>query len=154
MILYTLTNTGVRFVDVQQQQGSCDCGLFALAFATSIVLDVDPIPSGYRFQQQNMRRHLRKYLLDGEMKMFPGRNVKPKGIKSEDTIKVFVSAESQSFFFNVSMIQCNKCEEWYHVPFCVNVLDIIHDGLRTRKMVLQKLYLIIFLHVVIFMTFL
>jgi len=32
----------VLYADVQQESGACDCGLFALAFATSLWHDQDP----------------------------------------------------------------------------------------------------------------
>ena len=52
--------------------------------------------------------------------------VRPRGIKSEDTIRVFCLCRMPEFL-DVSMIQCNKCDEWYHVPFCVTVLDKYMD---------------------------
>ena len=59
------TECKLYFVDVQQQLGSCDCGLFAIAFATATVYDVDP--SGYCFHQLAMRRQLRKCFIKGKI---------------------------------------------------------------------------------------
>ena len=41
---------------VQNQEGGSDCGLFAIAFAVSICLGINP--SKFIYDQENMRRHL------------------------------------------------------------------------------------------------
>ena len=48
----------IEFVDVQKQKGSSDCGLFALAFITSICNRQDPTELAYN--QSSMRSHLLK----------------------------------------------------------------------------------------------
>ena len=46
----------LHFVDVQMQAGVYDCELFAIAFATALVLGYNP--RQYLFDQNSMRRHL------------------------------------------------------------------------------------------------
>ena len=46
----------VDLPEVQQQLGSSDCGLFAIAFATSILKGEDP--SSVRYIQSRMRQHV------------------------------------------------------------------------------------------------
>ena len=48
----------VEFVDVQMQEGSHDCGLFALAYITSICNGQDPAVLLYK--QNAMRKHILK----------------------------------------------------------------------------------------------
>ena len=50
----------LNFMDVQMQSGGYDCGLFAIAFATALVLGEKP--GGFLFDQQKMRAHLIKCL--------------------------------------------------------------------------------------------
>ena len=51
----------LNFVSVQQQSGGCDCGLFTLAFATTLVSGHNP--GHYVFDQRKMRKHLYKLML-------------------------------------------------------------------------------------------
>ena len=43
----------LRFVDVQRQLGTCDCGLFAITFATALAYDVQP--ESLLFDKRQMR---------------------------------------------------------------------------------------------------
>ena len=59
----------LKFVDVQMQAGTYDCGVFAVAFATALVLGYNP--GQYFFDQQSMRKHLWNCLQNQRMSMFP-----------------------------------------------------------------------------------
>ena len=48
--------------------GTCDCGLFAIVFATAIVMGEKP--EEMQFDQMKMRRHLWKCLENKKMEMF------------------------------------------------------------------------------------
>ena len=51
-------NICLHIVDTQQQVGSKDCGLFALAYATDLCGGVDP--STHTYYQSKMRNHLKE----------------------------------------------------------------------------------------------
>ena len=51
------------------QEGSCDRGLFAMAFITSISIGKDPAVLSYK--QNAMRKHILKSIEDGMMTAFP-----------------------------------------------------------------------------------
>ena len=55
--------------DVTQQSGSVDCGVFAAAFVTAVCFGLEP--EDYRFNQQQMRKHLLSCLEAGELTPFP-----------------------------------------------------------------------------------
>ena len=55
LLLYRDTHTRVHTY-IQNQVGCSDCGLFAIAFAVSICLGMNP--SKFIYDQENMRRHL------------------------------------------------------------------------------------------------
>ena len=59
----------LKYLHVQQQSGSCDCGLFALAYATCLGNGIKP--ETQVFKQDLMRQHLHKYFQDGKLSMFP-----------------------------------------------------------------------------------
>ena len=54
---------------MQTQQGGTDCGVFAIAMATSLGCGDDP--ARLTFQQENLREHLLKCLESGNLTVFP-----------------------------------------------------------------------------------
>ena len=48
-----------RFMNMKKQQGSHDCGIYAIAYATDLVYGQDP--ASHQYQQEKMRPHLRSY---------------------------------------------------------------------------------------------
>ena len=56
---------------IYMQNGSSDCGLYAVVFAISIAFGEDP--TTLRFQPESMRQHLFKCLQAGKMEPFPRR---------------------------------------------------------------------------------
>lgn len=67
------------FQDVQKQNGSSDCGLFAIAFATAVVLGIKP--EECLFDQKMMRSHLIRCLESKEMTAFPLKRSRRKTCK-------------------------------------------------------------------------
>ena len=107
----------LNFIDVQMQRGTCDCGLFSLAFATCLANGF--LPEKQLFDQGKMRNHLYECLQKGELTMFPvmkERTLK-KVIRAVDTVPVFCDCRMPE---DSSMVQCCNCDEWYHIP-CVDV---------------------------------
>ncbi|KAL5508860.1 hypothetical protein EMCRGX_G004118 [Ephydatia muelleri] len=62
-------NMSIRVLPVQQQKGSKDCGLFAVAFATELCSGEDPTRAV--FKHCSMRQHLYNCLEAGEISRFP-----------------------------------------------------------------------------------
>ena len=58
----------LKFVDVMEQQGASDCGLFAQAFITSICMGEDPTVKVYN--QSKMRQHLQSCIEKGQIRPF------------------------------------------------------------------------------------
>ena len=59
----------VQVVRVQQQQGSTDCGLFAIAYAVHLAFNQDPARA--KFSQSAMRIHFVQCLKQQKMEPFP-----------------------------------------------------------------------------------
>ena len=55
----------IKMMNVQLQAGGCDCGLFAIAFATALANGIQP--GECSFKQDAMRRHLYQCLNNGKM---------------------------------------------------------------------------------------
>ncbi len=58
----------LKYIDVQMQSGSYDCGLFAIAFATALAYG-NP-PGLFLIDQEKMRLHLRKCIEDDQITPF------------------------------------------------------------------------------------
>ena len=54
---------------VQQQNNGCDCGVFAIAYATCLVYTNDPLTA--EFEIPKMRPYLLHCLKSGHMDLFP-----------------------------------------------------------------------------------
>ena len=108
----------VCYTDVQRQSECNDCGLFSIAFATSICCGEDPTALSY--QQRDMRTHLFRCIDSGEMTTFPTRSKirRPKPGKKE---KINIFCVCRQLDDGTEMVEC---KEWFHtscvrVPQCV-----------------------------------
>ena len=100
----------VTYANVQWQSGGSDCGLFALAFATSLCEGHDP--SAILYNQPQMRNHLFTCLVAGKITTFPHRPSSRRDKTESELIPVFCICRLPDN--GGVMIQCSKCDEWYH----------------------------------------
>ena len=110
----------LKFMDVQMQSGTCDCGLFAVAFATALVFGYNP--GQYIFDQLSMRKHLWNCLRNQKISMFPvikERRRKQK-VKCTQQIPLYCSCRLPDIS-GIKLIECSKCKTWYHTNICVPV---------------------------------
>ena len=109
----------LQYMDVQMQSGSYDCGLFAIAFATAIVLGKQP--GLLLFEQSKMRQHLKKCLEEGTIKMFPVKRMRwGMKVKCNESAPVYCSCRMPELS-QTKWIECSGCKEWYHAGTCVKV---------------------------------
>ena len=106
----------IEFVDVQEQKGASDCGLFALVFLTSICNGHDPATQHYN--QKATRSHLLQCIEEGEMKPFPASSGREHKQPVKQVIPIYCTC--RLIDNGTRMIECAQCREWYHVG-CVNV---------------------------------
>ena len=117
----------IRYMDVQWQCNGCDCGLFALANATALCAGIEP--TSVTFEQAKMRKHFLACLEENSMMPFPirgkRRRVSPARI---DTVNIYCVCRLTDD--GSQMIQCNRCQEWFHTN-CVRVARkyLVHVGL-------------------------
>ena len=106
-----------EFVGVQMQDGASDCGLFAIAFTTSICNDHDP--TTLQYNQSAMRSHFLKCIEQGQITPFPSVP-RRKPSKTIENVVIPVYCICRLIDNGTKMIQCAGCNEWFHVA-CVQV---------------------------------
>ena len=106
----------IEYVDVQEQRGASDCGLFALAFIISICNGIDP--ASHSYQQAAMRSHTLSCVEKSQMTLFPCTSGRQYQESIKKTLPVYCVCRLPND--GSSMIQCCECKEWYHLA-CVKV---------------------------------
>ena len=98
------------FVNVQSQYNACDCGVFAIAFATALC--EGKRPEELLFNNEALRKHLLKCFQEDCISQFPWKTVK-RGfkVKNRKRIDIFCKCRTQE---GGKMIQFADCQEWFH----------------------------------------
>ena len=116
-------------IPVQQQLNACDCGVFAVAFATDLAYDKDPAVQHY--DTHKIRTHLLHSLQSRLITPFPTTNKRTKrGRKTDNSIKLYCICQMPYFKSDpdndkgLFMICCSVCEEWYHKK-CESIHSLI-----------------------------
>jgi hypothetical protein len=111
----------VTYVNVQYQIGASDCGLFALAFATSLCSGQDP--ATLRYEQKSLRQHLLQCITRQKMSTFPHATKRAvKKVTAARTEKIPVFCVCRLPDDGSQMIKCNSCNEWFHQS-CIHIDD-------------------------------
>lgn len=117
----THSSLKLRKLSVQQQNGTLDCGLFSVAYATEVCFGNSP--EDVTFNQKKMRSHLYECLCRGKMVPFPRASsteeVLPRPSEGLLEIKVYCWCKLPEEYDSV-MIACDDCKEWYHCS-CVGI---------------------------------
>ncbi len=95
-----------------RQTGSQDCGLFVIAFMTSLAHGQNP--TDVKYLQEEMRIHLVKCIESQEMISFPTsfkRKLKNKIHKIE---KINIYCYCRLPDNGSKMFCCDQCNEWFH----------------------------------------
>ena len=111
---------------VQNQQGTSDCGLFAIAFATDLAYGNEPASAKY--DQAKLREHFLDCLSKNILTPFPKTPSRYKKPRME-TIKIFCKCRFPDNG-KERMIQCDTCSEWYHQS-CENVDSNLFTSQKT-----------------------
>ena len=100
-------------MQMQQQSGGSDCGLFAIATATALCFGIPP--NSCEWEQRNMRKHLLKCFVQGKMEPFPGKSCQSatEKVLSAVTVKVYCSCRLPHNP-KKKMASCSSCKEWFH----------------------------------------
>ena len=107
----------VNVMNMQMQAGTCDCGLFAVATATSLMHGIHP--GECTFDQSGMRQHLYDSFNQGIIAPFPilkHRRARKK-VKYSETFSVYCDCRMPE---TAEMVECSECLQWFHID-CVTV---------------------------------
>jgi len=100
----------IQIVQVQAQMGTSDCGLFSLAFATSLCAGINPAEKCYI--QSDFRVHLFKCLENRKITPFPAKTRKNKAVaRHYITVEVHCVCRQPEYG---AMISCDSCTKWFH----------------------------------------
>ena len=114
----------LQFKPVQEQHGTADCGVFAVAFATALCSGKDP--AEIHFIQHQLRPHLKKCLIENMITEFPQlqRKRKARGGRIEQ-FKIFCRCRQPEVG---RMIQCDSCHNWFH-DVCIETDSLVWKDL-------------------------
>ena len=109
----------ITSLPVQQQKGSHDCGLFAIAYAIEICTNNNKLMS-LRLDQGKMRVYLKESLECGRLDPFP--RTRSKVVRCPEITESFnlYCICHMPDFLDTQMIQCDGCYSWYH-KVCTNL---------------------------------
>ena len=111
----------IKLANLAAQKGSSDCGLYAIAILTTLAFGNDPTKIVYH--QDEMRPHLKQCFESGTITEFPilqRRSRIRERIVSVIDCPVYCICRLPEGSHEDTMIQCDKCEQWYHSK-CVKV---------------------------------
>ena len=100
----------VEFIDVDKQENTYDCGLYAIAYATSVCHGDDV--SQMKYNCAEMRPHLMHCLETGIITRFPSTHRINGLTMAEEGIPVYCYCRTTQ---EENMIQCRNCKEWFHL---------------------------------------
>ena len=105
----------------QRQGNGFDCGVFAIAFATSLVHGEDP--SELSYTPSKMRDHLRNCINSNSLTPFPSTKSVAKRQRRENIAMedIYCSCRRGEYMVGEStMVECDKCLEWFHKSCVTN----------------------------------
>jgi len=107
----------IERLSVQQQDGTLDCDLFAVANAVEVHLNSNPVSAQY---VQKMRRHLEDCLNDETLHSFPVCSTEPLPRPTCTVhIKLYCICRTPEEYDE--RICCDSCSQWYHVSSCMKL---------------------------------
>ena len=105
----TSSTLTLRFKDVQRQPNTYDCGVYALAFATSLAHGADPTQLNYC----EPRRHIQQCFASGQLLPFPSVPRRPIADDVIEHLPLFCTCRTVDD--GKPMIQCDTCDQWFHL---------------------------------------
>ena len=103
--------------------GGSDCGLFALAFATTLCFGENPETISYT--QSAMREHLLSCIEKGQLLKFPQRARRRPKPALIDHFPIFCVCRLG--YNGEEMVEGSTCQNWYHVAFVHVPLNLLQN---------------------------
>ena len=112
-------------LDIKQtqfQEGSSDCGLFSIAFATDLAYGNNP--AVYRYKQELLRSHLEMCISSNKLLPFPSAELDRPLKSKKERIRIYCTCCLPYNRSRSKMAQCLKCREWFHQN-CENIPNAV-----------------------------
>ena len=116
----------VHFPNIQMQRNSYDCGLFAIANATTLAFGKNPVNETY--DTKELRPHLIRCLENREMTLFPTKKFSGKRRPSK-VVKLEIYCLCKMPDTQTLYVICDECSREFH-PKCVDLDDKITDSMN------------------------
>ena len=110
----------VNIPSIPQQEGSKDCGTFAIAYTYHAARN-DDINTIF-FNQDLIRKHLEKCFCQGKMSQFPHDKYRSKFVNKQKRQQLKLFCECLMPETWDEMVMCDQCEEWHHLK-CVGLQE-------------------------------
>ena len=103
-----------NYIDAEMQDDSADCGVFALAFLSTLASGGKPCAMS--LCQEDTRRHLANCLERNSLGPFPIKLTRRNGNKLKGAMIIPVYCTCRLPALNdCNMTECSKCNVWYHM---------------------------------------
>ena len=127
----SLKQLTLRVMNVSKQQGGVDCGLFAIAYATTLLNGMDPV--NVVFTQARMRQHVIAALEAGTLSEFPvscRRTVRRMSVRAIP-VPVYCVCKA-AYVRGDRMVACDSCGNWFHCG-CVDLSSTLFAAMARNK---------------------
>ena len=114
---------------VVPQTNAVDCGVYAIAYAMSLCLGVDPCH--LKLNRRNIRQHLWQCFLAEKLLPFPSSRCSIPGHPTKLQIRIFCSCR-RPYEANQAMAECSRCSRWFHQG-CGDILHTVKHFLQTNR---------------------
>ena len=112
----------------QRQRNSYDCGVFAVAFITTLAFGTDPCTVS--FDRKSIRAHFIQCLARKEILPFPAFGLRGSGRIRQPTLSVDVYCSCRLTKYRHAIVggaewalaNCSICQRWFHRR-CENIPD-------------------------------
>ena len=118
----------VEFVDVQMQEGSCDC--YYLLWPLSFPFVMDKIKLFYHINRTQWGSIFWR-ALDGMMTAFPSSASRHPKASIRKNYIILVYCICQHINDGSKMIQCDICQQWFHVA-CMKINKSVHQNHKSK----------------------
>ena len=115
-------NLNINLKPVQQQTNGTNCGIFAIAYALSIVHGIDP--TTIRFEEKRMRKHLVTCMEQKKLTPFPRLNYFPRPCKGATVIVAIYCSCRCPYDAKEKMARCDHCKLWFHKK-CTDIPETV-----------------------------
>ena len=116
----------VKMPLIQQQKGSTDCGLFAIAYAYELASGNGHVCNEMVFEQSAMRHHLVECLEKEEILPFPRALQRATAVRAEKQLVIQTHCICHLPEYG-EMVQCDLCDTWYHLR-CTDLIQVPEES--------------------------